>query len=68
MSYTPDRVEALERKLVIVLQAAKSMGFNSEDANDIQLLFAELRLLARQAQSDLNREEAWTRVERLFGR
>lgn len=68
MSYTPDRVEALERKLITVMQAVRNLGFNSEDSYDIQLLFAELRLLARQAQSDLNREEAWTRVERLFGR
>jgi len=68
MSYTPDRVEALERKLVIVLQAAKSLGFNSEDANDIRNIFAETRLLAWQAQSDLNREEAWARVEAFFGR
>jgi hypothetical protein len=68
MSYTPDRVEALERKLITVMQAVRNLGFNSEDSYDIQLLFAELRLLAWQAQSDLNREDAWTRVERLFGR
>ncbi len=68
MSYPPDRVEVLERKLLVVMQAARNLGFNSEDSYDIQQLFAELRLLAWQAQSDLNREEAWTRVERLFGR
>lgn len=68
MSYTPDRVEALERKLLVVMQAARSLGFNNEDADDIRKLFAELRLLAWQAQSDLNREEAWAHVEQLFGR
>lgn len=68
MSYTPDRVEALERKLLVVMQAARSLGFNNEDSYDIQTLFAELRLLAWQAQSDLHREDAWARVERLFGR
>lgn len=46
MNYTADRVCKLENQLHRLLRAARDLGFNSEDANDIEFLFQELRFYA----------------------
>lgn len=44
MTYTNDRVLKLESQLRKLMMAAKNIGFNTQDANDIEYLFAELRV------------------------
>ena len=66
MTYTNDRVLKLESQLRKLMMAAKNIGFNTEDANDIEYLFAELRMYSSFVNMTEHHAAATERLDALF--
>ena len=66
MTYTNDRVLKLESQLRKLMMAAKNIGFNTQDANDLEHLMNEVLLFSSLVQDPEHKQAIIERFTALF--
>mgnify|MGYP000938670140 CR=1 FL=1 len=68
MIVSPDRVAFLENRLRVMCMAAKHLGFDTKEADDIFYIFQEVRFYAMGQVHEEDRAELLERFSRIFTR